>query len=253
MNSIGLPFCDQTVAIKSVTVPLDLIIDRKNSISLGSDSVELPKTSVSLGQNSVSVDRFSGNADQSGAADPIASVSLAIDSVPIDPFESRALSHRGHARLFFDWLGAAGVAWRSPYNESRRADGGASSGRWRGSWIARESSSDHGSRTMRATRPNPTVENATPRSLLNYPAMARCLRFLSSPRRDEGAYPLRSVTEEQRRRTQKAKQPGGRELFGPSGGVVRSLRISSDLLVALALPSGLKSSRAPWLGSSTGS
>jgi hypothetical protein len=61
MNSIGLPFCDRTVAMKSVTVPLDLTVDRTNSISPGSDSVERAKTSISPGRNSVSVDRFSGS------------------------------------------------------------------------------------------------------------------------------------------------------------------------------------------------
>src|SRR5687768_2747622 len=42
------------------------------------------------------------------------------------------------------------------------------------------------------------------------------LRFLAWPRRDEGAYPQRSVTEEQRRPGQKAKQPGGRGRMGIS-------------------------------------
>jgi hypothetical protein len=63
--SIGLASGDRRVAIKSVTVPLDLITGRKNSISPGSDSVELPKISVSLGRFSGDADQFSGNADQS--------------------------------------------------------------------------------------------------------------------------------------------------------------------------------------------
>src|SRR5678816_4362933 len=85
------------------------------------------------------------------------------------------------------------------------------------------------------------------------------LRFLAWPRRDEGAYPQWSVTEEQRRPGQKAKQPGGprrrrtgqveagkwasprrrkgivevggwanRERFRPSGGVARSLQTAEE-------------------------
>jgi hypothetical protein len=63
-KSIGLPSGDPTVAIESVIVPLDLIIDRTISIGLRSDSVELPKTSVSPGQNSVSRDQSRGISDQ---------------------------------------------------------------------------------------------------------------------------------------------------------------------------------------------
>src|SRR5688572_16378678 len=79
------------------------------------------------------------------------------------------------------------------------------------------------------------------------------LRFLAWPRRDEGAYPQRSVTEEQRRPGQKAKQPGGRERFGLSGGVARSLQTAAGMLVARALPSSPKRSRAGRMGISTDS
>jgi hypothetical protein len=65
--------------------------------------------------------------------------------------------------------------------------------------------------------------------------------FLAWARRDEGAYPQWSVTEEQRSPSQKAALPGGpkrrrgiagagrwvrRASFGPSGGVARSSRIN---------------------------
>ena len=62
------------------------------------------------------------------------------------------------------------------------------------------------------------------------------LRFLAWPRREEGAYPQRSVTDEQRRPGQKAKQPFGRERFGPSGGVARSLQTHAGMRVTRALP-----------------
>src|SRR5688500_14853770 len=124
------------------------------------------------------------------------------------------------------------------------------------------------------------------------------LRFLVWPRRDEGAYPLArppadnryslppprwSVTEEQRRPGQKAKQPFGprgrrggagvggwarKERFGPSGGVARSVQTAevaeghrggwqvgeqAGMLVARALPSSPKRSRAGRMGISTDS
>jgi hypothetical protein len=83
--------------------------------------------------------------------------------------------------------------------------------------------------------------------------MPRCRRFFVSPRREEDAYPQRSVTDEQRGRGEKAAQPGGRERFGPSGGVTRSSQITADMLVARALPSSPNRSRAAWLGTPTGS
>src|SRR5437899_4452241 len=45
-----------------------------------------------------------------------------------------------------------------------------------------------------------------PKSLLKYSAMPRCCRFFVSPRREEGAYLRRSVTDEQRWRGEKAAQ-----------------------------------------------
>src|SRR4030095_2001863 len=82
------------------------------------------------------------------------------------------------------------------------------------------------------------------------PVCPALLRFLAWPRRDEGAYPpahpptdlryprpplRRSLPEEQRSPGQKAKQPRGRERFGPSGGVARSLQTATGMLVARAL------------------
>jgi hypothetical protein len=49
------------------------------------------------------------------------------------------------------------------------------------------------------------------RSLLECPAMPRCLRFFVFPRREECAYPQRSVIDEQRWKGEKAAQPGGLE------------------------------------------
>src|SRR6266550_718093 len=92
-----------------------------------------------------------------------------------------------------------------------------------------------------------------PKSLLKYSAMPRCCRFFVFPRREEDAYPQRSATDEQRRRDEKAAQPGGRGRFGLCGGVAYSSQVTSNMLVARALPSSPKSSRAAWLSISTGS
>src|SRR5436189_1142535 len=82
-----------------------------------------------------------------------------------------------------------------------------------------------------------------PKSLLKYSAMPRCCRFFVSPRREEDAYPRRSVTDEQRGRGEKAAQPGGRGRFRLSGGVAFSSQVTAaDMLVARALPSSPKSS-----------
>ena len=43
--------------------------------------------------------------------------------------------------------------------------------------------------------------------------MTRCCRFFISPRREEGAYPKRSVTDKQRRRDEKAAQPEGKTVL----------------------------------------
>ncbi len=88
---------------------------------------------------------------------------------------------------------------------------------------------------------------------MKYSAMPRCCRFFVSPKREEDAYPRRSVTDEQRRRGEKAAQPGGRGPFGLSGSVARSLQVAADMLVARVLPSTPKSPRATWLRNSTGS
>ena len=100
------------------------------------------------------------------------------------------------------------------------------------------------------------------------------LRFLGWPRREESraerdslpqaarraapegagkAYPQSSVTDEQRRPGQKAEQPEGRERFGASGGVARSLQTAAGMRVARALPSAPKHSRAGCMGISTDS
>jgi hypothetical protein len=83
--------------------------------------------------------------------------------------------------------------------------------------------------------------------------MLRCCRFFVFPRREECAYPQRSAIDEQRRKGEKAAQPGGRERFGLSGCVARSSQVAVDMLVARVLPSTPKRSRAAWLGISTGS
>ena len=88
---------------------------------------------------------------------------------------------------------------------------------------------------------------------MKYSTMPRCCRFFVSPRREEGAYPRRSVTDDQRWRGEKAAQPGGRGGFGLSGGVARSLQVAVDMLVARVLPSSPKRSRATWLSTSSGS
>src|SRR6266567_4524926 len=67
--------------------------------------------------------------------------------------------------------------------------------------------------------------------------MPRCCRFFVSPRREEDAYPQRSVTDAQRRRSERAAPPGGRGRFGLSGGVASSSQVTSDMLVARAWPS----------------
>src|SRR6266540_6947027 len=91
------------------------------------------------------------------------------------------------------------------------------------------------------------------RSLLKYPAMPRCCRFFVFPRREECAYPQRSVTDEQRRKGEKAAQHGGRKRFGVSGCVARSSQVAADMLVARALPSSSNRFRAAWPGISIGS
>jgi hypothetical protein len=88
---------------------------------------------------------------------------------------------------------------------------------------------------------------------MNYSAMPRCCRFFVSPRREEGAYLRRSVTDEQRWRGEKAAQPGGRERFELSVSVAHSSQVALDMLVARALPFSPKRSRAVWLSTSTDS
>jgi hypothetical protein len=90
---------------------------------------------------------------------------------------------------------------------------------------------------------------------MTYSTMPRCCPFFVSPRREEGAYPSGScrITDEQRRRGEKATQPGGRGRFGLAGGVARSLQVTVDMLVARVLPSSPKRFRATWLSTSSGS
>ena len=83
--------------------------------------------------------------------------------------------------------------------------------------------------------------------------MPRCCRFFVAPRREEGAYPQRSVTDEQRRRGEKMAQPGGRACFGLSGSVARSSKVTADTLVARALPTSPNRARAARLNFSTDS
>jgi len=83
--------------------------------------------------------------------------------------------------------------------------------------------------------------------------MPRCFRFFTSPRREEGAYPQWSVTDEQRRRSEKSAQREGRWRFRLFGLIACSSQVISDMLVARALPSSPNRSRAAWLGILTGS
>jgi hypothetical protein len=88
---------------------------------------------------------------------------------------------------------------------------------------------------------------------LKYPAVLRCCRFFAFPRREEGAYPQLSVTDEQRRKDEKATQPGGRKRLGLSGYVAPSSQVAADMFVARALPATPKRYRAARLGILTGS
>src|SRR6266480_1537504 len=69
--------------------------------------------------------------------------------------------------------------------------------------------------------------------------MSRCCPFFVFPRREECASPSRSggIIDEQRRKGEKAAQPGWRESFGLSGCVARSSQVAVDMLVGRALPS----------------
>src|SRR6266704_289073 len=83
-----------------------------------------------------------------------------------------------------------------------------------------------------------THRSQTPRSLLRYSAMPRCCRFFVSPRREERAYPKRSLTDEQRRRDEKAAQPEGKTALGClaallGGGISTSLQMEHKQLCAL--------------------
>jgi len=64
----------------------------------------------------------------------------------------------------------------------------------------------------------------------------RGCRILAWVRRDEEAYPQRSVTEEQRHPSQKATPSVGREHFAASGRVARSLQTHAGMRVTRALP-----------------
>jgi hypothetical protein len=86
---------------------------------------------------------------------------------------------------------------------------------------------------------------------VRYSVMQRCYPFFVPPGREEGTYPQRPGTHEQRRRDEKGVQPGGRERPELSGRVVRSLQVAVDMLVAHALPSSARRSRAVWLSIST--
>ncbi len=88
---------------------------------------------------------------------------------------------------------------------------------------------------------------------MKYSAMPRWCRFFVSPRREESACPHRSVTDEQRRRGEKAAQPGGRARIGLSGRVPRSSQVTGNMLVARALPSSPNRARVARLSILTGS
>src|SRR5947207_1939679 len=60
------------------------------------------------------------------------------------------------------------------------------------------------------------------------------LRFSVLARRDEGAYPQRSVTEEQRSQNRKATQPSGRRFFLAQTSLLTPYRPLKGMLVARA-------------------
>jgi hypothetical protein len=82
--------------------------------------------------------------------------------------------------------------------------------------------------------------------------MPRCCRFFAPAKREEDADLCRDggMTDEQRRRSEKAAQPEGRGRFRVSGFVAYS---SQDMLLASALPFRQKRSRAAWLSNARGS
>jgi hypothetical protein len=86
-----------------------------------------------------------------------------------------------------------------------------------------------------------------------YPAIPRCFRFFAFPALlvDYRPPPVCALLAPWK--DEKSAQPGGRERFGLSGCVTRSSQVAADMLVARALPSSPKRSRAAWLGTSTGS
>jgi len=90
---------------------------------------------------------------------------------------------------------------------------------------------------------------------LKYSAMPSCRRSLVLPRREDCAYPSRSggIIDEQRRKGEKAAQPGGLERLGLSGYVAHSSQVTADMLVARVLPSTPNRYRAARLGILTGS
>ena len=80
--------------------------------------------------------------------------------------------------------------------------------------------------------------------------MPRFCRFFVSPRRDEGAYSKRSVTDEQHRRDEKAAQPEGQTVLGCLARLLAPSQVAADMLSARVLP---HRSRAARLSISTGS
>src|SRR5579872_500903 len=57
-------------------------------------------------------------------------------------------------------------------------------------------------------------------------------------RRDEGAWPQRPVTKEQRRQTPAGKTPAGLPVFGPAAALLVGRRSTRDILPPRALPPG---------------
>ena len=64
-------------------------------------------------------------------------------------------------------------------------------------------------------------------------------------RRDEGAWPQRPVTEQQRRQTPAGRPPAGLPVFGPAAALLIGRRSTRDILPPRALPSGQIPGNAP--------
>ena len=88
---------------------------------------------------------------------------------------------------------------------------------------------------------------------MTYSTLPRCCPFFVFPRREEGAYPRRSVTDEQPRRGEKRHNPEGEDALGWLAALLAPYRSLWTCSSARVLPSSPKRSRATWLSTSSGS